>query len=434
MTIKIAIVNDVLMAVEVLRRVVITVPDYQVAWIARDGAQAVTKCAQDTPDLILMDLLMPVMNGVEATRHIMQNSPCAILVVTASIKGNSSKVFEAMGHGALDVVSTPVLGKSGNPKAAQTLLAKIATIGKLIGKSSPKRLSQRKSLHSNLKRDAGTRGRGDAEKERFSSYVVNESSWKSNTKLHSDVVDRKGKADKAGSLSATPYQSSNPKGKLSPSPLGNQSSILRKSRRDNKEISAFIPKKPGFWTNALVVIGSSTGGPKALATILSNLPQSFRGAVVIIQHVDFQFARGLSEWLNQQITLPVELAQENSHLAPGRVLIAGTNDHLILRPNLRLKYTKEPRDYPYRPSVDVFFKSIAQNWPGQGTGVLLTGMGRDGAEGLSQLRSKGWHTIAQDRNTCIVYGMPKAAAELGAAVEILPLNAIAPAIIKQLAR
>ncbi|NEP60258.1 MAG: chemotaxis response regulator protein-glutamate methylesterase [Symploca sp. SIO2G7] len=366
---KIAIVNDVLMAVEVLRRVVITVPDYQVAWIAKDGAQAVTKCAQNTPDLILMDLLMPVMNGVEATRHIMQNSPCAILVVTASVKGNSSQVFEAMGHGALDVVSTPVLGKSGNPEAAQTLLAKIATIGKLIGKSVPKRSQQRTGEQ-----------------------------------------------------------------KISPSSLKSQSSIQRNFRKDNKEISAFIPKKPGFWTNALVVIGSSTGGPKTLAKILSHLPQNFSGAVVIIQHVDFQFAYGLSEWLNQQIPLPVQLAQDDSRLTPGRVLIAGTNDHLTLQPNLRLKYTKEPLNYPYRPSVDVFFKSIAQNWPGKGTGVLLTGMGRDGAEGLSQLRSKGWHTIAQDKNTCIVYGMPKAAAELGAAVEILPLNAIAPAIIKQLAR
>ncbi|MCA1993613.1 MAG: response regulator, partial [Coleofasciculus sp. S288] len=105
---KIAIVNDMLLAAEALRRVVSTVPNYEIAWIARDGVQAVEKCAKDTPDLILMDLLMPGMDGVEATRQIMLQSPCAILVVTATVSGNASKVFEAMGYGALDAVNTPV--------------------------------------------------------------------------------------------------------------------------------------------------------------------------------------------------------------------------------------------------------------------------------------------------------------------------------------
>ena len=99
-----------------------------------------------------------------------------------------------------------------------------------------------------------------------------------------------------------------------------------------------------------------------------------------------------------------------------------------------MKYAKEPIDNPYRPSVDVFFKSVADRWPRPGVAAVLTGMGRDGAEGLKALQSKGWHTIAQDRATCVVYGMPKAAAELGAATEILPIKAIAPAIVKSLSR
>jgi len=133
---KIAIVNDMNMAVETLKRVLMTVPDYTLAWVAKDGAEAVSKCAQDTPDLILMDLIMPIMDGVEATREIMKNSPCAILIVTASVGKNSAKVFDAMGYGALDAVSTPVLGPTGNPEAAKNLLSKITTISKLIGKSS----------------------------------------------------------------------------------------------------------------------------------------------------------------------------------------------------------------------------------------------------------------------------------------------------------
>jgi len=337
---RIAIVNDMLMAVETLRRVLITVPECKVAWIARDGADAVNKCAQDTPDLILMDLIMPVMDGVEATRQIMKNSPCAILLVTASVGQNASKVFEAMGYGALDAVSTPVLGISGNPEAAQVLLAKITTIRKLIGKSA--------------------------------------STTKSRT-------------------------------------------LTQSSQSQFSAIASQVPP--------LIVIGASTGGPNALAAILSHLPANFGAAIAIVQHVDAQFTPGLVEWLNQQTPLTVNLATAGSRLEVGKVLIAGTNDHLKLQSNLSLCYTKEPIDYPYRPSVDVFFKSVAQYWHRRGTAVLLTGMGKDGAEGLNVLHQKGWHTIAQNQQTCVVYGMPKAAVELGAAVESLPIDAIASTLI-----
>ncbi len=129
--------NDSPIAIEALRRVIAQVPDYQIAWVAQDGEEAVRSCAQDTPDILLMDLMMPQMDGVEATRLIMQNSPCAILVVTATVGGHSSKVFEAMGWGALDAVNTPVLDGSGRPHGPE-LLAKIAVLRKLIGKPREK--------------------------------------------------------------------------------------------------------------------------------------------------------------------------------------------------------------------------------------------------------------------------------------------------------
>ena len=129
---RIAIVNDMPLAVEALRRVVSSVPEYEIAWIATDGEQAVACCAADVPDVILMDLMMPRMDGAEATRRIMQQTPCAILVVTATVGGHAGKVFEAMGFGALDAVDTPVLGLSGSPTGASALLAKIAMLGRLI--------------------------------------------------------------------------------------------------------------------------------------------------------------------------------------------------------------------------------------------------------------------------------------------------------------
>jgi two-component system response regulator WspF len=337
---RIAIVNDSLMAVESLRRVIASVPDYEVAWVANDGAEAVWRCSADVPDLILMDLIMPVMDGVDATRKIMADTPCAILVVTSTVAGNASKVFQAMGHGALDAVNTPVLGMTGDAEGKDELLRKVGTIAKLI--------EQRKG---------GAPG-----------IAVNRG------------VPRAGTSDKH-----------------------------------------------------LVAIGSSSGGPKALAILLHALPADFPAPIVIIQHVDQQFSAELAAWLDRQCPLQVRLAEAGDTLEPGRVLVAGSNNHLILNSNSVLEYTPEPVDMAYRPSVDVFYASMAQHWAGDAVAVLLTGMGRDGAEGMLSLHNKGVFTVAQDEASSTVYGMPKAAAQIGAAEKILPLDDIAPELMEYFA-
>jgi two-component system response regulator WspF len=333
--VRIAIVNDMALIVEFLSKIALSVADHEIAWVARNGAEAVEKCAADTPDLILMDLIMPVMDGVEATRQIMNRSPCPILVVTATLEGNTAKVFEAMGCGALDATNIPVMGS--DPAARQgrdALLKKIEMIGKLNSQSS-----------------------------------------------------------------------------LSP--------LQRPSR---PALSNRLPP--------LIVIGSSTGGPKALADVLSGLPAGLGAGVVIAQHVDSEFSAELAAWLNGQTDLNVRLASEGGRPALATVLLAGSNDHLIVTPDFTLAYTTEPGNIPFRPSVDVFFKSVAELWPSKGVAVLLTGMGRDGAEGLAALRRTGWYTIAQDEATSVIYGMPKAAKELGAAADILPIGEVAPAILR----
>jgi two-component system response regulator WspF len=334
---RIAIVNDVAIAVEALRRVVTSVPEYQIAWIAADGEEAVRQCAVDVPDLILMDLMMPKMDGAEASRLIMRDSPCAILVVTATVGGHSSKVFEAMGWGALDAVNTPVLEMSGDASHASELLAKIAMLGRLIGKSPPKPPRMRVAT--------GT--------------------------------------------------SSDP--------------------------------QPGF---PLIAIGASTGGPAALARVLAGLPPALHAAITIVQHVDERFAPGLASWLAQESSRDVRPIRVNDRPNASVVQIASTNDHLLLTPELTFTYANEPTNYSYRPSVDVFFHTVVSWWPVTAIGVLLTGMGSDGAKGLLAMRRAGWHTIAQDKATCVLYGMPKAAASIDAAVEILPLDQIAPAIAR----
>jgi two-component system response regulator WspF len=180
----------------------------------------------------------------------------------------------------------------------------------------------------------------------------------------------------------------------------------------------------------LIAIGASAGGPAALAAILGALPPTLPAAIVIVQHVDASFADSMADWLNQQSELPVKIAQSGARPQPGTVLLAGTNDHLRLIGDRTLTYTSSPAGGSYRPSIDVFFESAARFWKGSVVGVLLTGMGRDGAAGLKTLRQSGAITIAQDEASSVVYGMPKAAAALEAAGEILPLPKIAPRLIE----
>ncbi len=207
--------------------------------------------------------------------------------------------------------------------------------------------------------------------------------------------------------------------------------LLRGAQRERATPRPSGPATMG--PTPLVAIGSSTGGPQALAEILGGLPRAFSGCLVIVQHFDPAYTDGLTSWLSQQSGFSVRLAVAGDRPRPGDVLVAAADRHLVMRRGGYLGYETEPSGTPYRPNVDVFFRSLVSYAPKQAAAVLLTGMGADGAEGLKQLRQAGWLTIAQDRATSVVYGMPKAAAELGAAAMILPLTRIAHVLRAQVA-
>ncbi len=214
-----------------------------------------------------------------------------------------------------------------------------------------------------------------------------------------------------------------------PDPISERSGS-RLLKEFNAKVSATKPRVKIAELPPLVVIGASTGGPNALATLLRQLPSNLNAALIIVQHLTEEFSFDLTAWLDTQSPLNVHLAIEDSRPRSSNVYIAHSDDHLVVSENCTFAYTPEPRTAHYRPSVDIFFQSLATHWRTPGVAVLLTGMGRDGAAGLAELRHKGWHTIAQDQQSSVVYGMPKAAKELGAAVEILPLNAIGSAIVR----
>lgn len=184
----------------------------------------------------------------------------------------------------------------------------------------------------------------------------------------------------------------------------------------------------------IVAIGSSTGGPRALSCLLSRLPANFPATVVIVQHLDSHFVEGLASSLNEHTPLEVAALTRSTTLMPGKVWVAARPEHLIINAGLALDWTDHWPELICRPAIDVFFKSLADHPELRGCGLLLTGMGRDGAEGLLAMRKAGFRTAAQDAESCVVYGMPKAAADLQAAEAILPIEAMADWVVEQINR
>jgi two-component system, chemotaxis family, response regulator WspF len=189
---------------------------------------------------------------------------------------------------------------------------------------------------------------------------------------------------------------------------------------------------PARGLSSLVAIGASTGGPQALSQLCAGLPADFAGAIVVVQHIEAIFADALVDTLSQHTELGVHAAEEGMMPKPGAVCIATRADHhLVLGRDLRFHYTRDPVQTIHRPSIDVLFESLAKHWHKAGTAVLLTGMGKDGARGMALLRKSGWRTIAQDERSSVVYGMPRAALDLGGAGEVLGIGEIAPALLRR---
>jgi len=323
---RIGIVNDSRLAVESISRVLLESGMHSIVWVAANGEDAVEACSRNRPELVLMDMLMPGIDGVECTRRIMMQCPCAILVVTASVDRNCAMVFDAMGAGALDAVGTPVLATDAG--RAQ-FLKKIDQISKVISVDPA---------------DGGVRG--------------------------------------------------------------------------------------GSYADALILIGTSAGGPAALAAIFAELPNPLSAAVVVVQHVDRAFAEDMKEWLQRFSPHPVRIPVEGQTLDSGSIWIAGGEGHLVLKSAKTLGYTYHPKDALYCPSVDVLFESAAELWRSRLMAVVLTGMGRDGARSVSRLRAMGHLTIAQDPQTAALQSMPKAAIASGGIVEVHALANISPRIAK----
>lgn len=202
---------------------------------------------------------------------------------------------------------------------------------------------------------------------------------------------------------------------------------LNKPVTPNTEVEASTPRQTSRCK--FLAIGASTGGPSAVAEILSALPANFEAPILLVLHIGETFGASLASWLDSQSPLPVRYPRDGEKLCETRgVLMAPPSHHMVVKGG-RLLLSDAPEKHSCRPSIDLLFESLAREVAPQTCAALLTGMGRDGAAGLLALRQSGARTIAQDESTCTIYGMPREAVLLGAAQSVLPLARIAPALV-----
>jgi two-component system chemotaxis response regulator CheB len=337
--IRVLVVEDTLVAREFLVHALNSDPGILVIGTASDGEEALEAVALNTPDVITMDVHMPRLNGLDATRRIMETHPTPIVVVSGSwSRGQAPLAFTALEAGALAVVERP--RGIGHP--------------------------DQKSMVANLIQTV---------------------------KLMSEVRVVRRWSRRPGSTSQGLVPPTHPD--LHPSPA------IR-----------------------LIAIGASTGGPPVLQTILSTLPADLAVPVLIVQHISPGFCEGFAEWLRQTSVLPIHIASHGEIALPGHVYIAQDGRHMGIGSDSRIRLTDDPPENGHRPSVSYLLRSVTKSFAERAVGVLLTGMGKDGAEELKLLKDCGAVTLAQDKESSVVHGMPGEAIQLGGATFVLASDRI----------
>ncbi len=338
--VRVLLVEDSLTIRRHLAEIVEGDPDLELVGEAADGRMAIELCQRLRPDVVSMDMMMPVMTGLSAAEYIMAYCPTPILIVSASTnRGELFKTYDALAAGAVDVLDKS-RGGDGDREWAALFVSRLKMTARIKVITHPR------------------------------------------ARLRDTAPD----ADAPSPADRAPCR--------------------------------------------VVALGASTGGPAAVARILGALPSDFPVPILLVVHIAAPFDIALAEWLDEQSSLRVAAARDGEPLPrPGqaRVIMAPPDRHLLVERDL-VRLSDAPERHCCRPSVDVLFESLAREHGERAAACLLTGMGRDGAQGLLAVRRAGGATLAQDEETSVVYGMPKEAALIGAPQRVLPLGDIAPAL------
>ncbi len=346
--VSVFIVDDSAVVRQVLTETLASDPGIRIAGSAPDPLFALQKMQRDWPDVIVLDVEMPRMDGITFLRKLMEERPTPVVVCSTLTEKGADTTLQALSAGAVDIITKPKIGlKEFLQGSAQHMLRVVKAAACARVKAAAKRVAD--------------------------------------------------------------------------APLPARAAPVAAMARTTDQVVAF---------------GTSTGGTQALQVVLTQLPDVCPG-IVVVQHMPEKFTAAFANRLNQHCRCEVKEAEDGDRVMPGRVLIAPGGRHMQLRRS-GAQYQVSVSDGPpvnrHKPSVDVLFHSVARVAGRNALGVIMTGMGDDGANGLLAMRQAGAHTIAQDRESSVVFGMPKEAIERGAAAEVLPLSAIAAAVMNPAGR
>nr|WP_245416355.1 chemotaxis-specific protein-glutamate methyltransferase CheB [Microvirga sp. 17 mud 1-3] len=342
--VRVMVVEDSLVIRQLLAHIIARDPRLVLAAAVGSAEEALQEIGRVQPDVISMDIRLPGMDGLEATRRIMSERPTPIVVIAGSVEDSALRIsMNALRAGALSVVEKPVgVTSAGYDGIAETICTQL--------------------------------------------YIMSQV----------PVVRRR-------SFAWRP-----------------EASASRPAQEETRNIA-----RP-----TILGIAASTGGPPALAKILGAFPEDFPLPILLVQHMGAPFMEGFASWLDGLISLKARLARDQEMPVAGTVYVAPGDRHLLLSSAGTLRLSAAPPVGSQRPSATLMFESIAEAVGAKGLGVLLTGMGEDGAKGLTDLRRAGGYTVAEHESTAVVYGMPAAAVKMGGARVSLPLDLIAPRILR----
>ncbi len=353
--IRVLVVDDSIFMRNIIADMISENKNIEIVGRAKNGQEAVEMNLQLKPDVITMDVEMPIMNGLEALKRIMSDRPTKVIMVSSLTTEGAKETIEALNSGAYDFVSKP----SGQisldiRKVKEELTAKILS-----------------SVEANIK-------------------ILKENSIESG--------------------------------------IDNSKIKLKKFIKEQES-------KPFSDKERVVAIGISTGGPKALQTIIPMFPENIDAAVLVVQHMPPKFTKSLADRLDVLSNVKVKEAEDGDVIKKGVVFIAPGDYHMTVSDERGIKYIRLNQNPPctgHRPSANVMFDSVAESYGKNAIGVIMTGMGGDGAEKLKKLREFGGRTIGQDKDSCVVYGMPRVAAEMGAVEFVEELEKIPKKILELL--
>ncbi|HEV8582806.1 MAG TPA: chemotaxis-specific protein-glutamate methyltransferase CheB [Thermoanaerobaculia bacterium] len=339
--IRVLVVEDSLTVRKRLCEVLAAASELEVIAEAEDGKRGIELCQELRPDVVTLDMMLPMMSGLAATEYIMAHCPTPILIVSSSInRGELYRTYDALAAGAVDVLEKP-RGDDTDGDWEGRLVAAVKLVSRIRVITHPRA--------------------------------------------------------RLGVLGRTPAP------------------------------AAAVPLRSPRPGAQVVALGASTGGPGAILEILHAIPSPFPLPILIVLHIGDPFATAFADWLDGQSSHEVAFARDREPLKGDRVVLAPPGCHLAVGGG-RLLLKSGPERHSCRPSVDVLFESVAWEYGAAAAACLLTGMGRDGAAGLLEVRAAGGVTVVQDEATSVVYGMPREAVLLGAAEQVLPVGAIGPFI------